>query len=40
MSIFGLVRVGLKKEKAEAEIKVSELEEVNEEKELKNGGKR
>lgn len=28
MSIFGLVRVGLKKEKAEADIKVSELEEV------------
>ena len=30
MSIFGLVRVGLKKEKAEAEIKQSELEEVTE----------
>lgn len=29
MSIFGLVRVGLKKEKAEADIKQSELEEVN-----------
>jgi hypothetical protein len=32
MSIFGLVRVGLKKEKAEADIKETELEEVKEEK--------
>lgn len=39
MSIFGLVRVGLKKEKAEAEIKEVELEEVNGHKEQKADGK-